>query len=209
MSSAVVKCSGPMEVYSVHDRGEWATVCFREDKREGRPHTPGGPPSINYQAELLINSTFGAYSYYWSCMADPFRQFLVSCDRSYLLGKLCSERLEVFDFDKTIEAAKAEIIKARRHSGLFHHGPGSDFIDARLSKLDARLAYTDVEHIDRSDSAELTLTRIGEIDCFKGSEWWHLSKTRERPAAGGLWEHVLEPLREQFRAELAELAKAA
>lgn len=203
MSTATVTAGGQMEVYTVRDRGEWATVCFREWSRTNPPHTPGGKPHTHYGAELLINSTFGAYSYTWSSMGEPFREFFSSCDRSYILGKLISGHIQVFDPIGTRDNAVREVFKARRGGGR------SDWTHDQITGAQARDAFAELDQIGDDDSQETVLRIIGDIPLFKSGEYWYLTTTKENTVAMPLWDHVLAPLQQKFLAEIAARKVAA
>jgi len=86
--------------YSLKIRGEWARIVLE-------PWEGGG--------SLIINSSYGAYGYIWTSIgADTFKQFLLSLDKSYFLGKLGQGLEREFDFDKTVKGIYENLLKLRR-----------------------------------------------------------------------------------------------
>lgn len=91
------------QVISVKNAGEYATFYLRTGKEE------------KYDwANLVIDSSFGTYSHYWSSMGMPARQFLKKISFDYWATKLFGAKDVVFDVDKTIKKIHKEINEKRR-----------------------------------------------------------------------------------------------
>lgn len=91
------------QVISVKNAGEYATFYLRTGKEE------------NYQwANLVIDSSFGTYSHYWSSMGKPARQFLKQISFDYWATKLFGGKADMFDVDKTIKELYKQINQKRR-----------------------------------------------------------------------------------------------
>lgn len=91
------------QVISVRNAGEYATFYLRTGKEE------------KYEwAHLVIDSSFGTCSHYWSSMGKPARQFLKQISFDYWSTKLFGAKADVFDVDKTIESICKEVNERRR-----------------------------------------------------------------------------------------------
>lgn len=66
---------------------------------------------IDNTGTLIINSSFGTWSYYWGACGMKFKDFLISMqyDRDYLMSKLSSK---VFSLDLTISNIQYDIVKS-------------------------------------------------------------------------------------------------
>lgn len=54
--------------------------------------------------ELVINSDYGSWAYYWSCCGMPFKNFLIKVGKEYLLHKLNGNYEDKINWEKTKEA---------------------------------------------------------------------------------------------------------
>lgn len=186
----VVIVGGAMQVYTVSSFGEHATVCFREwDRQSG--------DSKYHGAEIIINSSFGAFAYTFGNIAMPFRRFFSKVGRDYLLIKFFGANFKVFSSIATINRAKHEVLKARRKHD------SSDFISGKLTAERAREAFDALDGIDSHSSIDRVLDSLGDIDCFEHTEYWMLCEEVENPVAAPFWTHCIEPLRQKFHEELA------
>lgn len=73
---------------------------------------------LSIDGYLDIQSDYGDYSYRWGSFGPCFKQFLIDCDRSYLLGKLGMNKPKEFDNKKTYECIKRDIINMRREGEI-------------------------------------------------------------------------------------------
>ena len=72
---------------------------------------------ISNDGFLDIQSDYGNYSYCWSSFGEDFKQFLVDCDDSYLIGKFGGSR-KCFNFEETVTNIISEILERRRDRNL-------------------------------------------------------------------------------------------
>lgn len=187
---SVTKTTGA-EVYSVKNAGEWATIVVRSWAEP----TQDGP--LRHRGELLINSTFGSWSNYWSAPGVPFKQFLAGVEFDYLMSKLMGRELEEHDGDATFKYLKERMLEMRRkgridkdaaawlwremnerHESL--EGSVESFVWACGSILD-----------EAKESWSTTHTRHA-MDEFAEllDESWNYTKTRINPSAKGFWRDI-------------------
>jgi hypothetical protein len=187
---SVTKTTGA-EVYSVKNAGEWATIIVRswaEPTQDGE---------MRHRGELLINSTFGSWSNYWSAPGVPFKQFLAGVEFDYLMSKLMGRELEEHDGYSTFNHLKARILLMRRkgqidkeaaswiwrevderHESL--EGDVERFVDACESILEEAKCLWSTKH---------THYVMDELSELFDEPWLH-TKTRVNPTARGFWRDI-------------------
>jgi hypothetical protein len=158
--------------YEVTGSGEWASIVVTDE----------GPG----RGQVMINSTFGNWSYYWGAMGtDCIRSFLVGCDNGYLQSKLMSGRREVsgvFDEVATVKAIKEHI---RDHLS-------GDAADEELELLE------DTEFDDE-------VARHHWVDETKIEEPWFFFQTKPEPQSrcflSTLWPVVVALWKQELQSE--------
>ena len=187
---SVTKTTGA-EVYSVKNAGEWATIIVRSWADVGQNDT------LHHRGELLINSTFGAWSNYWNAPGIPFKQFLASVEFDYLMSKLMGRELEEHDGESTFNHLKARILQMRRKgridkdaaSWLWHE------VEERHEPLRADVerfveACTSIlEEAKRPWSTTHTRHMMGELNELFDEPWLN-TKNRVNPSAKGFWRDI-------------------
>ena len=142
-----------------------------------------------------VLSDWGDYSYRWSLSGMPngtsFREFLLDCDDTYLLGKLSPKR--EYDGQETLKAAKKYICEERRH--------------LRLTREDARecwdLFRRHSELHAREDFAAWVNDLDGQLD---GA--YELYCTSSSPHARNFMQKCWPRLKELIRADLQKEKEA-
>jgi hypothetical protein len=204
---SVTKTTGA-EVYSVRNQGEWATIVVRSWEE------PGHDGKSRHRGELLINSTFGSWSNYWSAPGESFKKFLVGLDFDYLMTKLMGREMEEYDGYATIKDLRSRMLAMRR--------------EGRLTKKRAAWLWNEIDdrHETLEHSQEGFVSACGEILSDAGEWWnqhhtrhdtndlnellqepWTHTKTRNNPAAVGfhrvIWPEFVQALQEELEAESA------
>lgn len=129
-------------------------------------------------------SDYGNYAYYWGAMGvRTLREFLASCDGSYVLGKI-SPGYE-FDERETERAARELVCRERKAR--------------RLTADEAREAY---DSISISNAVDL-YDWIGRYPGDLPEDYYEVYRTMRNPQAVAFVERVLPRLQEILRAELA------
>jgi hypothetical protein len=89
--------------FVVREGGEWASCYLRS--------RPGC-------GELVMNTTYGVYGYYWGATGErAFEDFLTQCDNDYLLSKFCQGEHELYA-EQTHKRMRAWVIEDRRSGAL-------------------------------------------------------------------------------------------
>lgn len=169
---SVVKAT--VDRYTIRAGSEWAKV-FLESGVDGSYHW----------GDLSIVSSLGNYGHHWGSIGEKsFEQFLASLDSDYALKKITNYAHEEFDFDATIAAIRARIIRRRkedRHLGIPREA--------------AREIWDGIEAIE-------TEGQMGEgVFCEKvsstiGAPWWDYGfwedgvEKRVRNDCAGLWKYI-------------------
>jgi len=193
-----------VDVYSVRNRGEWATIVVREwsDQREDG--------SEQHRGEILINSTFGSWAHYWGAPGTRFRRFLLGLDFGYAFGKFMGLALEQYDGDASMAGLQRKVIESRRRRHISREAARFvwDQIDDHSSELrESQESFiTACGHIGRECDAPwarraistMELDDIGEIF----AEPWYLTETRDHPQAVGFWRDIWPEFCAALRAEL-------
>ena len=165
------------QAYDIRNGSEWAHVALiMKDK------------SVN----VMINSSFGAYGYYWSNTGKNPKSFLCSIDMNYGMEKLTGYNLYEQDISGYAEHVKQRIIEARIHG----------YIDS----YNARKAWDEMlDIIEEGVTAEQIL---GELymhrffsDVFGDSESLPNCK-RVRIACESFWIKLWKPFTDELRKEL-------
>lgn len=110
-----------VECYEIRANGEWGTFFVRQGfipKGEGATHD-------RYWCELTCNTSFGCVGYHWGHMGSPAHEFLASCDRGYIGGKLWGADSQVFDIRTATESTK-ELINEALNDGDIDEGEAFD-----------------------------------------------------------------------------------
>ncbi|MCV2423376.1 hypothetical protein LNV47_22570 [Paucibacter sp. DJ4R-1] len=207
---SVTKTSGS-EVYNVKNSGEWATIVVRcwqdEDHPDGRPR---------HRGELMINSTFGAWSYYWGAPGMPLKRFLIGLGFDYLFGKLMGQALEQYDGEASVTDLRQRVLSMRRRRSIDREvarwiwGEISDRIDTLERSVDGFVdACCSISQHARdwyeSRTVGQALTEIDELF----DEPWHQTKTRDNPQAVGFWREIWPEFTAALKAEMAEQGEPA
>lgn len=150
----------------------WASLEWTED---GRVH---------------IDSDYGCWSYFWGPHGGhSVPAFLAALNRSYMGGKMLGADIQVFDLDRSIEAAKRHIITLRR--------------DGDIDQEKARSDWNDL--VDVTDEHEWNeWVRWSLID-----DAWELSCTRMASDWANFWRDLWEPLLLPALREIVAKEKAA
>jgi len=93
-------------VYSLRGlkHGGWAEVTIREWNKGG---------------SFSCQSDFGDFNYIWGSIGvQTLREFLCDLNKGYFMKKTRQGRYMEFDFDKTIEQIKTDILTVRRDEGI-------------------------------------------------------------------------------------------
>lgn len=203
-----IKKTTGAEVYQVRNNGEWATIVIR-------PWADPGPDgTVHHCGELLINSTYGTWSHYWSAAGKNFKAFLAGLDYSYLMGKLLGTNLTVYDPKATINDLKLKVLERRQRRALSNEQARwiySEIEDRRELMERSTEAFCEACGDIQLDAKSLTERRLmasadRELeDLF--SDPWYRTQTRDNPQAVGfwkeLWPEVAEMLRSEAQAEVA------
>lgn len=187
---SVTKNTGA-EVYSVKNAGEWATIVLRawdEPSQEG---------SGRFRGELLINSTFGSWSHYWSAPGMPFKQFLVELEFDYLMGKLMGRDTDEHNGPGIYQALRKRVLSMRR-KGRIDKGAAA-WLWREMSDRDESLEGSVESFVEacgnilaeakESWSVEHTrhfMDELGELL----EEPWYMTVSRTNPAAQGFWRDI-------------------
>lgn len=202
---SVTKTTGA-EVYSVRNAGEWATIVVRSWDELGLDGKP------RHRGELLINSTFGSWSNYWSAPGESFKKFLVGLDFDYLMTKLMGRELDEHDGVATLKDLRARLLTMRRKG--------------RLTKEGAAWLWNEIDqrHEMLEHGVEGFVSACGDILQEAGESWshvhtrhdadeikelldepWHFTKTRINPAAAGfhrvIWSEFVKTMEDELVAE--------
>lgn len=187
---SVTKTTGA-EVYSVKNAGEWATIVIRswdELGLDGKPH---------HRGELLVNSTFGTWSNYWSALGVSFKKFLIGLEFDYLMTRLMGRELEEHDGIATFKDLRSRVLSMRRKG--------------RIDKGAAAWLWREMNdrHESLEGSVESFCRACGEIESEAERVWsrphtagfdqevselfeepWLRTKTRVNRAAAGFWRDI-------------------
>lgn len=206
-----IKKTTGAEVYQVRNNGEWATIIIRswaDPDSAGHPHHCG---------EMLINSTHGTWSHYWSTTAKNFKAFLAGLDYSYLMGKLCGANLAVYDPEATINDLKRKVLERRQRRALSNEQARwiyNEIEDRREMMQRSAEAFCEACGDIQWDAKSLTERRLmasadRELEDLL-SEPWYRTQTRDNPHAVGFWKDLWPEVAEMLRSEAqAEVAAAA
>lgn len=82
-----------VEKYMLRGNGTWADIVL-DDQGDKR-------------GQIMINSDYGAWSYFWGSMGCSLKEFITKCDTPYLMGKL-GER-NYFDEEATKECYRRNL----------------------------------------------------------------------------------------------------
>lgn len=104
---------GMVEQYTIRAERGWAVI------------------TVDLSGLLSIHSDYGKWSYWWGSPGMPFKEFLLSCDRSYLLGKLGTE---VLDIDRVQESLRKKLKKALEDGEIEQYD--HDDIDEWIESMD-------------------------------------------------------------------------
>lgn len=120
--------------YSVHEKtGSWAIIFFDEPSKT-----------------VAIHSDWGNWSYHWHNIGEQtLAEFLADCDEDYLMGKF-SGRKNKFNFDKTVEAIKKDIVSQRRQGNI--------------DGIKARIWFDEIDHIEYTDSLDVFCMHLQNSD---------------------------------------------
>lgn len=66
---------------------------------------------------ISVQSDYGDYGYRWGSPGMPFKEFLISINNDYLMGKFHMGQRMHFEKEETIKSIQRDIIKARRENG--------------------------------------------------------------------------------------------
>lgn len=103
-----------VDMYYVRKDHEWANI-------------------VHDDGLLMIHSSYGSWSYYWSHPGGPAKEFLTQLDDGYLISKLGGSKKE-FDGERTEQNIRREILERRR--------------DGRLNKDNAREIWEEIDGVD-------------------------------------------------------------
>ncbi len=205
---SVTKTTGA-EVYSVKNAGEWATIVVRAWDEPGKDGKPW------HRGELLINSSFGAWSNYWNAPGMPFKQFLAGLEFDYLMTKLMGRSLEEHDGDATFKDLRRRFLEMRRKNRV-DKGAAAWFwreMNDRHESLEGsvdsfvRACGEILEEAKKPWSTKHTLFAMDEFGELL-YEPWHHTKTRVNLPAKGFWRDIwpefVGKLREEVEMEKAQ-----
>lgn len=145
--------------------------------------------------DVVINSDYGSYAYFWTaCGKDP-KVFLCQVDMHYAMNKLTSGKMYEPDTDKYQSEIKELIIRRRRDGYLDQH-------QAREA-WDGLLAI-----IDEYGNGDVLFHEL------ISSDWWGSvffndfdnlpSAERVKPQVSGFWEKIWIPFTQELKRELEE-----
>lgn len=187
-----------LPLYHFSENGEWASIGVlpREFTREGQAPSYGGL--------LMIHSSFGCFSYYWSSCSMDFRRFLGKIDVNYFAPKVRGAEAEVFDPERTRTAvlALAEEFAEEARSGEL---PGVSLDDLKEDLETLRYFADEIEegwttsHF-LNELATLSFDHA-EVDCSSLGE--RVLHTRLDPQITQFWETFWPALNEVLATEMA------
>lgn len=199
------------DVYSVKNKGEWATIVVREwsDRREDGSDWPRG--------EILINSTFGSWSQYWNAPGMRFKKFLIGLDFDYVFGRFMGLSLEQFDGDASVAGIQRKVLDMRRRR--------------QVGREEARFVWSEIDErtFELSEGEQSFITACGEIRRECEQPWsprtlsriemdelatifeepWYEIQKRDDPQAVGFWRILWPEFCGALRAELEPAKEAA
>lgn len=148
-----------------------------------------GEHSVN----VMINSDYGSFGYYWGATGPDPRKFLCEIDMHYAMNKLTSCNLYEPDPDKYSDEVKESIIGARK--------------EQYLDKDQAREAWDDMLSIvEDSASVDLMYHQLVDHELFEAVFGDHEGlpcATRVRPTVVAFWDNVWKPFVKQLQSELS------
>jgi len=207
---SVTKTTGA-DVYSVRNKGEWATIVVREwsDRRKDGTDWPRG--------EILINSTFGSWSQYWNAPGMRFRKFLIDLDFDYVFGRFMGHALEQYDGDATLAKLQRELLGLRRRRRICEEAARYTWneIDSHACSMRESVeGWVNGCHAVQSEcesswaARHIPSSELSDIsDLF--DEPWHLTETRDHPQAVGFWHDIWPLFVTALREELEASREAA
>lgn len=146
-----------------------------------------------HSVEVLANSDYGHFAYYWSHTGPNPKQFLTDVRMDYAMEKLSSHNMTEPDPEAREIEVKAAIIRARKNG--------------RLDKKQARESWDDL-------TADMNDFGVGEafqcilynharfVEIFGDTDGLP-GATRVRPNCREFWNRIWLPLVEQLKHELA------
>jgi hypothetical protein len=68
---------------------------------------------------FMAHGSFGTFAYRWRSVGNrTLKEFLAGLDYYYFMGKAADNRGEVFDFEKSVERIKEDIVRRRREGEI-------------------------------------------------------------------------------------------
>lgn len=199
------------DVYSVKNKGEWATIVVREwsDRREDGSDWPRG--------EILINSTFGSWSQYWNAPGMRFKKFLIGLDFDYAFGRFMGLSLQQFDGDASVAGIQRKVLEMRRRRMVGREEARFvwDEIDTRSYELSegehSFITACGEIHLECKEpwrSAKLSKFDLAELATIFDEPWYEIQK-RADPQAVGFWRDLWPEFCGALRAELGAVKESA
>lgn len=178
MESKIKIIKKDCEIYTIRNGMEWGQICL----------------SISGETvDVLSNSSFGTYSYWWgACGMNP-KKFLTQISMHYAMEKFTNGKMMIPDPDRYSDDIKRQIIDVRR----------ADLISAS----DARNAWTDLLGIlEDYPSGDALYVSIVESKWFEKifGDYDSLPNTKMvDPQCRGFWDEIWIPFVEELKRELA------
>lgn len=175
-----------MTCYSVSQGSDWATICLQHysvpDKLSYGEHRQG--------VELLVHSSYGSWAYHWGHCGCDGRQFLIDCEKGYLMGKLVPQQdLYVFDPKASEKALRHHILEYRR-AGALTKGKARTMYDAACD-LGSFLSHEEFVGVVQGNEA---LSWIQEP--------WEFCRTRMCPTIDQFWDRLWLQFTNQLKEEI-------
>lgn len=101
------------------------------------------------KGQIMINSDYGTWTYYWGAMDKGIREFLIGCDTSYLMGKFGGARTW-FDSEATRQNFKNTLDESLKNG--------------ELTKEDHEELMEEIDNSDFNSAAKTERRSIDEFD---------------------------------------------
>lgn len=193
------------DVYSVRKNHEWATIVVREwadTEVDGKQRQRG---------EILINSSFGAWSQFWGAPGCRFKKFLLQISMDYAFGRFMQrDQLDEYDGDATVRSLRKRVVLARKERRISKVTAAwlRDQIDDEVERME-RNADGFIEAcgsiLHEADQCWSPAEVRRDIDDLRDQldEAWYRTETRTNPQAVGFWRELWPEFTQALRAEVA------
>lgn len=176
------------ELYRIRSKsGEWATIALTDFETEGES-------GKRYGGEIMIQSTFGNFAYYWSHCGVPFKQSLQKMDFGYFMNKAYGPNYRVFDGSGTFRSILERVIDLRREGRLTKQEARDLFLGFKESQEEAEASLHDFVRVVQEVVELLPASKMRYF-----SEPWEYEVKEHDPRLQGFWKEIWP----EFIAQLA------